>query len=239
VTGIVHHQYKDGDLNDPDRPRSILKPNSQQRERAPYSSLKLVKFNECIQLMFAQYPSDKSPEGLFAHFINSSLTITVIALLHSTKFCCDWSCHNVDGKPNFNLQDYLPGKIFTMALPSPDMAKTKQTRNKFRPTAEWPFLEFQLLQWLEYEHSIDPLRSARPPHLVLLQTQRMTLMRTHPTKIRSEHDITTILDESKEWADEQAAKVFAVIEKFKSDYSHSTEKQAGRKRKLYLHCLLL
>lgn len=201
----------DGDLNDPDRPRSILKPNSQQREHAPYSSLKLVKFNECIQLMFAQYLGDKSPEGLFAHFVNCSLTITVIALLHSTKFCCDRSCHNVDGEPNFNLQDYLPGKIFTMALPSPDMAKTKQTHNKFCPTAERPFLEFRLLQWLKYEHSINPLHSAWPPHLILSQTQRMTLVCTHPTKIRSEHDITTILDESKEWADEWAAKVFAVI----------------------------
>ncbi len=64
VHDISLDEYKNGDISgDPDRPRSNLKPNSRKQERAPYSSLKLVKSDECIRLLFAQYLGDKTPEG--------------------------------------------------------------------------------------------------------------------------------------------------------------------------------
>ena len=52
-----------GDLSDPDRPRHDLKPNSQRRERAPYSLLALIKSRLCIRHYFANYLGDKSPDG--------------------------------------------------------------------------------------------------------------------------------------------------------------------------------
>ena len=64
VHDISLDEYKNGDLCDPDRPRSNLKQNSRKQERTPYSSLKLVKSDECIRLFFAQYLGDKTPEGI-------------------------------------------------------------------------------------------------------------------------------------------------------------------------------
>lgn len=128
------------------------------------------------------------------------------------------------------MNTFLPRALFISDPPlPPDVEKVKKTRNVYRPTAERPFLEFRVVKWLEHEHSIDPLRSVRPPHLILSQQQQGTLIRTHPNKIKNEEDIRLILGESTEWANEWASKIYQVIKQFEGDYSRSTEKQAGKK----------
>ncbi|KAG6906554.1 hypothetical protein DXG01_013221 [Tephrocybe rancida] len=48
VDNISLDEYAHGDQNDPDRLRLCLKPNSQRKDRAPLSSLQLVKSSNCI-----------------------------------------------------------------------------------------------------------------------------------------------------------------------------------------------
>jgi hypothetical protein len=57
------NSFNEGDLSDPDRPRMKLRPNSQHRERAPLSSVTLVRSKRCIRGHFAEYLGDKSSEG--------------------------------------------------------------------------------------------------------------------------------------------------------------------------------
>ena len=63
--------YNNGNNLDPDQPRTKLKPNSQHRERAPYSSMMLVRRKRCIRCHFADYLADKSPEGVYSAVIYS------------------------------------------------------------------------------------------------------------------------------------------------------------------------
>lgn len=58
-------EYAQGDLMDPDRPRGPLKPTSNARERAAYSSVRLVQCRECIRVFFAAYLNDTSSNGVF------------------------------------------------------------------------------------------------------------------------------------------------------------------------------
>lgn len=61
-------EFDDGDLNDPDRTRKPLKPTSQKRDRASYSSVKLVQCKTCLREFFATYLGDKSLNGtLYYH----------------------------------------------------------------------------------------------------------------------------------------------------------------------------
>ena len=153
-----------------------------------------------------------------------------LALNYCTPFCCDCLCHWTEGQLIFDLNAFLPQKLFVRDPPlAPDAVKLKKTRNVYRPTAKCPFLEFRVVKWLEYEHSIDPLRSVQPPHLILSQQQQAILVRTHPDKIKTKEDICHILEESTEWANEWASKIYQIIKKFEGDYSRSTEKQAGKK----------
>ena len=123
----------------------------------------------------------------------------------------------------FNLEDYLPSPLLVSTTSEDPTPKAKKTYNKYRPTKERPTLEYRLFKWLEHEHSIDFLRSTRHPSLILSHNQRLTLIRTHPSKITTPKSITTILDQSPEWAEEWAEKIFSVIAKFNEDIKvHNT-----------------
>ena len=60
---INEYKLQEGNAVDPDRPRSNLRPTSQSRERAPLSSVQLIKSLDCIQAFFAHYLNDKSEAG--------------------------------------------------------------------------------------------------------------------------------------------------------------------------------
>ena len=128
------------------------------------------------------------------------------------------------------MQDLLPGKLAAAILPPSTAQKPK--RNIYRPTHERPFLEFQLIEWLRLEHLADPFRSVRPPDFILSETQRATLVRADPKKIKTAKDITALLEESDDWDAEWSAKIFRVITQFETEYASISEKSSTqRKRK--------
>ncbi len=63
VHDISLSEYNEGDISDPDRPRGKLRSHAQRRERAPLSSLRLVKDPGCLRSEFASYLGDTSDEG--------------------------------------------------------------------------------------------------------------------------------------------------------------------------------
>jgi hypothetical protein len=63
VLDIDLADYNIGDLLDPDRPRKGLHDNSQRRDRAPYSSVKLIQGKTCLRTFFADYLGDTLPGG--------------------------------------------------------------------------------------------------------------------------------------------------------------------------------
>jgi superfamily II DNA or RNA helicase len=64
VLDVNLDDYSTGDLLDPDRPRKDLHDNSQRRDRAPYSSVKLIQDKMCLRNFFADYLGDILPGGL-------------------------------------------------------------------------------------------------------------------------------------------------------------------------------
>ena len=67
VNEISLDEYGNGDLLDPDRPRTVLKVTSKKVDRAPYSGVKLIKCkeqSECVREFYANYLGDKLPTGL-------------------------------------------------------------------------------------------------------------------------------------------------------------------------------
>ena len=227
--------YNNGDISDPDRPRMKLKPNSQHQERAPFSSMMLVRSKRCIRRHFAWYLADKSPEGAYIAVYYISCSEQNLALLYTTKFCCD----SVEDHPDacsFKLQDFLPGRLPGSEPPTnlnifdTEMAAEK-SNPKYRPPKERPALDFWLIEWLKVEHELDPLRSVRPPHLILSQTQHFNLTWVNANQIKLPSDITALLNESSEWgADEWALKLSNVLLQYKADLL-TLNSQKGNKRK--------
>ena len=101
---------------------------------------------------------------------------------------------------------------------------------KYRPPKERPALDFQLIQWLKLEHETDPLRSVRPPHFILSQMQRFNLTRVNANQIKSPSDITALLNESSDWEDEWALKLFNLFLLYKADLA-ILNGQKGKKQK--------
>lgn len=62
VHNISLEDFQYGEADDPDRPRSFLKPTSQVRDRISYSSVALLK-SKCLRKFFATYLNDDSPYG--------------------------------------------------------------------------------------------------------------------------------------------------------------------------------
>lgn len=149
------------------------------------------------------------------------------ALAHTTTFCC--TATGCDGT-KFSIQDLLPGKLAVATLPPSTAPKPKQTNNTYRPTQERPYLEYRIIEWLRSEYLADPFRSTRPPDLILTDTQRATLVRADPRKIKTAQDITALLGESADWEAEWSAKIFKVITLF-NDECASIFKQPTTQRK--------
>lgn len=71
-----------------------------------------------------------------------------------TLFCCSGIGCSGD---QFDLQDFLSG-TFPYVPPSPSLVqKEKQPQTIYHPVPEHPFLEHQLVKWLELVHSEGPL----------------------------------------------------------------------------------
>lgn len=122
-----------------------------------------------------------------------------------TPFCCD-RCP-CDGN-RFNLEDYMPGHLFKGLIST---ASETKPSNRFRPTWERHGLDLLLIAWVEYEHSQDPFSAFRTPYDILSRTQRDLLVRTQYSAITSASSITNILNETSEWEEEWAEKIYNVI----------------------------
>ena len=86
-------------------------------------------------------------------------------------------------------------------------------------------LDQRLVEWLEQVHENDPLKSVRPPHIILSPLHQQLLVRKHPKHIQNADDITTILEQTNEWAEEWQEKVYQVIQQFDRDLESSKRSQ--------------
>ena len=77
---------------------------------------------------------------------------------------------------------------------------------------------------------MEQLHCVRPPDLILADTQRATLVRADPKKIKNSQDITALLGESADWGAEWSVKIFKVIVQFHNKYA-CISKQAAAERK--------
>ena len=102
----------------------------------------------------------------------------------------------------------MPGYLFQGAISA--TSETKPT-NCYRPTWERHGLDLLLITWVENEHSQDTCSAFRAPYDILSRAQRDVLVRTQFSAITSASSITKILDETSEWEEEWAAKVYKVI----------------------------
>jgi hypothetical protein len=102
----------------------------------------------------------------------------------------------------------MPGYLFRGAISAVSEAKAS---NRYRPTWERHGLDLQLISWVAYEHSRDTCSAFRAPYDILSRAQRDVLVRTQFSAITSATSITKILDETPEWEEEWAAKIYKVI----------------------------
>ena len=102
----------------------------------------------------------------------------------------------------------MPGHLFRGAISA--VSETKAS-NRYRPTWERHELDLLLISWVEYEHSQDTLSAFRAPYDILSRAQRDVLVRTQYPVITSASSITKILNESSEWEEEWAEKIYKII----------------------------
>ena len=95
------------------------------------------------------------------------LNIPLVALLFTTPHCCE-------RHEGFVLQDFLPGPIFIGALQTGPLKRKVAERG--RPMEDRALLDQRLVKWLEQVHETDPLRSVRPPHIILSPFHRQRLV---------------------------------------------------------------
>jgi hypothetical protein len=224
VNEIDLEEFLTGDLLDPNRPRKKFDKNKKStcRERASYFSVKTIKGQVCIRESYAEYLGDKSTEGRYLILIIFLYTLIYpcSALLFTTPYCCE-------RHEGFVLQNFLPGPIFTGNL-QPGLLKRK-VAERGRPMDNRALLDKRLIEWLEQVHESDPLRSVRPPHIILSPLHRQILVRKQPKHIRNATDITAILEQTDEWAEEWQEKVYQVIQQFDRDLESSKKLQKATK----------
>ncbi|KAK7034169.1 P-loop containing nucleoside triphosphate hydrolase protein [Favolaschia claudopus] len=197
----------DSSSDDPDRPISgrLIK-NSKKPERAGLAVVLYVRSSTCLREMFARYLNDRSRDAL--------------------KITTDWCCDQPhDTEIQFDKRSFFPGrfiyeekdgKIYAGDVDEPDRIhlnppkakKPKGKGKKNRKVADRVPLQDQLNDWLSSAHTTDPLRAVRPPTFILDAKSIKSLSTVHPDRMRSPDDVTSTLDETPEWAEEWASKVF-------------------------------
>ena len=237
VDDISLDEYQSGDLMDPDRPRTVLKSTSKRRDRASYSSVKLVKCKElclCVRKFYADYLGDRSTEGMsFLSSFSMLTSLNITALAFFGEFCCDSPVDSL-GHPTathlFDLGKFLPGPVFTEEKAEElrkvaAASKPKAKRKGYRPKADRSALDFRLIKWLKDFHAMDPLRTVRPPYYILPRGYRVKLLIPHPNQFVAPNDVTRIVGESEVWHSEWAQIIFDIIQKY------DTELVAHKRRK--------
>ncbi|KAF5311725.1 hypothetical protein D9611_009451 [Ephemerocybe angulata] len=192
---IELEEFDEGDTSNPDRTRAPLKSNSNKKERAVFSAIKVVQADTCLRKLFAEELHDDSPE----------------ALLYTTKYCCSNHADNP-----LVLSDILPAPLYT-GTDDEKLTATSKSRNKYRKTTERNGLDVLLIQWLrDVTKSEDPLVNHGFLYAddILSDKGRRTIVWEDPKAITDAKYIQTKLSESDEWYKLWAQEIFKIIVKY-------------------------
>ncbi|KAF9073941.1 hypothetical protein BDP27DRAFT_1399857 [Rhodocollybia butyracea] len=237
VRNIKLNEFHNKDLpfyKDPDRPRTMLKPGSNEGDRIPRSGIECMH-TPCVRENKSNYFADKWS-----------------ACLDYTKDCCDRAKPNNDTQI-FNFQDYLPGPLYNPPPPPATVGKRKATNNEPRaeiddeeeeeeeernigvkkkkraPRFQKPLLA-RLFRWRRAEHEKDPISGVFPEYLIISDDDLVSLSKVHPMYIHSVADVITELHEEVDgdFATLWAQNAFDVILTFDTEYPEETRKRAKR-----------
>ncbi|KAJ6608470.1 hypothetical protein B0H10DRAFT_1955354 [Mycena sp. CBHHK59/15] len=166
----------------------------------PLSDVALIKKNltkkECTGhhwFIMRHHQNDKSPE----------------ALDYMGHWCCDSSTHLSN---TFALQHLFLGCVYKEELVS---TPAKRKRVKYRPTKEHPDLEELLCQWRTETHGKFYLHAIRPPTFILDSLAVKALTMAPAFSITCTDNVTTLLQQSPEWAYLWAEGVYNIVSKYK------------------------
>ncbi|KAF8968077.1 hypothetical protein BDZ97DRAFT_1800730 [Flammula alnicola] len=197
--------------SDPDHPNvTKLAIHSTKKDRTGVGMLTIIQRTDlCLRLLFANYLVDTSLD----------------ALRFTSLACCDR--HPGTG---FHVRRYFKGRLlyqdpntldlFYGDVDEPDHQKVMQplkaklkATTKSRPTKNREELVARLHLWRLDASTKDSLASVRPASFIIDNKSIIKLSKINPTEITQER-IVTELDETEEWRDEWAGKIFEVIQKY-------------------------
>ncbi|KAJ3516126.1 hypothetical protein NMY22_g14281 [Coprinellus aureogranulatus] len=204
VTEISLDEYAEGDPENPDRTRTNpLSAKATKQERAPYVSVQFIQTPDCLRYFFAMLLNDYSDE----------------AMDFDTPFCSS----NHPENP-FNLAQFLPGPLFTQEwsdridAQKAAQEKEKRSRTVYRPPADRPELDKQLISWVEQilasedpaiHHGYNCVDYILPFH------RRKELVWMDPRKFVGIKDLKDVIDETDEWHLLWGNQVLNIIQKYK------------------------
>jgi hypothetical protein len=143
----------------------------------------------------------------------------ITALVYNTPFCCDRHDDDI-----FDLEDFLPGPLYTGNLFSSSVKRKKPApRKTYCPTVERPDLDKRLIKWLNEANENDHLRGFRATYDILSDHNRFLLGHASPKELKSPADITKLLGETAEWGSEWAALIFAEIRSYDKHLSEARD----------------
>lgn len=211
VEEIDLDEFDDGKASDLDRPRNELGKHASVQKRASYSGVSLVKKSVCERRFFADYLGDKTSECKLLKRSESVLTNVVphLAMKFTAPYCCD--AHD----NGFNLQDFLPGPLWTADSASLDSHLAKSTQPS-RPSKQKKELTRKLHDWLFHTHNTNLFAFAQPMYTILADSQIKALVRPPAGTFTWIEEITAALDQGPEWETQWASKILGVITEFDS-----------------------
>ncbi|KAJ3775657.1 P-loop containing nucleoside triphosphate hydrolase protein [Lentinula raphanica] len=205
-------EYDDQWVSDPDRPRKKLNDNSNRRDRAPFSMVRMIKHKECQRHSYAEYLGDQHE----------------LALEYVGEYCCDSVSH---GRV-FPLQDFLPANLFSDPQIDEVTPKSATQRNKYRPVPQREDLVTALKRWRRLEYLNSSLRAVYQEWLILDDRDIESIARLHPDKMTSIKDLYQCMHHSRsdEWKGHWGSKIYNFLREF--NHVHRDPKStSSRKRK--------
>lgn len=141
------------------------------------------------------------------------------ALAYNTQFCCDRHTDEV-----FDLEDFLPGAIFTSIPVSPSLKRKK--RPTYRRICDRAALDDRIISWLQTSSEQDPLRGIRAMYDILSHKQRSKLVRAPAKSICTAAKLVELLEETEEWRGEWANSLLEVVVAYDRELAETKKKSA-------------
>lgn len=164
--------------------------------------------------------------------------------LDYTTICCDGTAH----LDSFNLQDHLPGQLFTEPLKRKTLDTISETvdnedeeedgsgddstdySNLKRKPAHRKALVERLLRWRRTEHENDPLRAVYPEYCIVTEANIGKISMVHPVNLTSPTDITRAVQEKVDgdFGRYWSPKIFEVIKQFDTQFTVRVNKKRSK-----------